>query len=315
MQHKTRAMVEVSLLIALISVFTIIGTYIPVLTFIIFFLPTPFIILGKRHGMYYIGLAILIWTMITGSFIGPIESIFLSILMGGTAAIMAYLMKKDASVGKILAGGTFVCLIGMVLSIQLSAKVMGIDLISQMKEAFEQSMNMQMSMYETVGMEKIQLEQLKKTLEMGMQMLVLTIPGAIIISSTILPFANYTLTCKILKKLGYETKALPPLKYVRLPKSFLMGTFLIIGLTMLTRYFNFVNYQSLVVNVFLILQLVYFIQGIAVMSYFFHALKMSKPVKILLYILILFSGKGIFLLATVGFIDCFMDLRKLKTRN
>ncbi|WP_129599847.1 YybS family protein [Anaerophilus nitritogenes] len=314
-QNKTRAMVEVSLLIALISVLTIIGNYIPVLTFITFFLPTPFIILGKRHGMYYITWAIIIWAMITMSFIGPVQAIFLSILMGGTAIIMAYLMKKDASAGQIIAGGALIYLIGLVMSIQLSSIVMGVDVITQINQMLEQSMNMQMSMYETLGMETTQIDEFRKMIELGMQMFMMMIPGIIIISCTTLPLMNYALTCKILKKLGYETKALPPLKYVRLPKTFVMGTFLIIGLTMLTRYFNFANYQSLVINVFLIFYIVYFVQGIGVMSYFFDVLKIRKLMKILIYMLILLSGKGVFILATLGFMDCFMDFRKLKIRN
>ncbi|QEK13503.1 DUF2232 domain-containing protein [Crassaminicella thermophila] len=312
-QKKTRAMVEAALMTALTCIFAIMGTYIPVLTFILFFIPVPFIVLGKRHGIHFVILSIVASGIIVGSFTEPLQSIFVIGLPGITAIVMGYMMNKEYSPYKVLAGGSLAALVASLLSISIGSMIIGVDIVSQMSEAFKEAMDIQIKMYQTIGMEPEKLETLKKTLEATIQLVLMAIPAMLIFSSVFLSYINYVLTIRVLNRIGHKAESLPPLRYIRLPKSILMGTFLIIGLTMATKYFKIVSYQSLVLNVFLIFQFVYFIQGLAVVSYFLHAFNLRKVLRVLIYILLLFNGMGTFMVAMIGFVDAIVNLRKLKT--
>ncbi|WZL73113.1 YybS family protein [Clostridiaceae bacterium 35-E11] len=311
-QNKTRAMIEAALMVAITCVFGIIGTYIPVLTFILFFIPVPFIILGKRHGMSFTVLSIIASAMIIGSFTEPIYSIFVVVLPGVTAIVMGYMMKKEYSPSKILIGGALAALISSLLSIRLGSLISGVEILSHMSEVFEEMTNMQIGMYKSMGVGEENLQNLEMTLEATRKLAMMIVPSAIILSSAFLAYINYVLTIHILRRIGYKVETLPPLRYFRLPRSILMGTFLIAGLTMAARYFGFANYTTLVLNVFFIFQFIYLIQGLAVMSYFMISYRFAKPLRIFIYLFLLLSQRGAFIVATIGFIDAFVNLRKLK---
>ncbi|WP_243116571.1 DUF2232 domain-containing protein [Marinisporobacter balticus] len=314
MQEKKRAIVEAVLVVVLMSIFTIVGVYIPVLTLFILFIPTSFIILGKRYGTGFAILSVVAWGVITGGVLG-IYSMFFVGVFGMTAIVIVYMMNKGYSAQKVLGAGTLTSLISILLAIGSASKTFGVDVIEQMSETFAQSMNMQIKMYETIGIEPYKLELLKKTIVSGVELVIMSIPAEIIIVSTFFAYMNYRFAMGILKKIDKKIEPLPPLRRLRLPKNIIMGTILIMILTTVTQYFGFANYQSLVLNIFLIVQLVYFLQGFAVISHFLYVFRMNTLLRILIYTLFVFNGSGMFIMAVIGFIDAMINLRKLKTEN
>ena len=311
-QKKTRGMIEASLMTALTCVFAIVGTYIPLLAFVLLFIPIPFIVLGKRHGIHFVVLSIISSAIIIGSLTEPIYSIFVVALPGITAIVMGYLMNKDYAPSKVLLGGAMAALISSLLSISLTALISGVGTLSHITEMFKEVSNVQLGIYKNLGMEAEQLEQMRTSLEATMQVAGMIIPAAIIMSSVFLAYINYILTIQVLRRIGYKVEPLRPLKEFRLPKSFLMGTFIIIGLTILMRYVQIIDYNTLVANVFLIFQIIYLIQGLAVANHFMEAFGIGKALKIVFIVLIIFNQMGLFILAMIGFMDAFINFRRLK---
>ncbi|MEW9121395.1 MAG: YybS family protein [Thermotaleaceae bacterium] len=311
-QEKTRALIEASLMTAITCIFAVIGTYIPVLTFILYFIPVPFIILGKRHGMNFVILSIIASAIIIGSLTEPIYSVFVVILPGIVAVVMGYMMKKGYSPGKVLAGGAVAALISSGLSIALASAISGINAFAQMSTMFEEGIEMYIGIMQQMDIQGENIDQIRISLENTAKMAAMVIPAAIMMSAVFLAYINYVLTVYILNRIGYKAEMLPPLRNIRLPKSILMGTFLIILLTYLTRYLNVVNYETLVVNVFVILQFIYFVQGIAVMLYFMNLYQLRKPMRVLIFVFLLFNQMGAFIIAMLGLTDALMNLRKLE---
>jgi uncharacterized protein YybS (DUF2232 family) len=313
MQNKTRAMIEASLMVTLTCIFAMVGTYIPLLTFILFFVPIPFIVLGKRHGIHYVVLSIFAAAMITGGLVDPLYSIFVIVLPGITAIVIGYMMNKEYTPQKILIGGALAALASALFSIHLTSVISGVGLITQMTEIFKEAMEIQINMYKSMGWQGNKIDQLTKSLETTGRMVVMVVPAAIIILSTFLAYINYRLSVKILNRIGYSIDPLPSFREFRLPKSIIMGTFLIMGLTIIMKYLNIVHYGTLAMNIFVIFQFIYLLQGLAVVSYFISFFHLGKTLKIVLFILLLFSRIGIFIITVLGFIDAFANFRKLKT--
>lgn len=313
MQNKTRPMIEAALMGSLTSVFAMMGTYIPILSFFILLLiPIPFMILGKRHGIKYSILSIVASVIITGSLIGPIYSIFIIMLPGITAVVMGYMMNKEYPPSHVLLGGAAAALISSLISIQLGSILSGVNITTQVGQMFNELISIQTQLYKNMGMEKEKIEYMKNTLEATGKLSMMIIPAAILFSSAFLAYINYILTVHVLNRMGYKIEGLPPITHFQLPKSILMGTFLIIGLTMITKYFNIVHYETLVLNVFIIFLLIYLIQGWAVLSYFIKAFKIGIFSRTMIILLILFNQIFIFLIAIIGFIDTYFDFRKIQ---
>ncbi|QXM06986.1 YybS family protein [Crassaminicella indica] len=314
-QKKTRALVEAALMAALISIFTILLIYIPILTPVIFLVPVPFIILGKRQGIYFTILAVVVWGLVITSLIGLMQTIFLVLFIGIPAIAMGYMMNKSYAPYKVLAGGAVAALLGMLLSISLVNVLSNVNVIDQVIKQMKTAMDIyikQMEMYKDMGVEPYKIKELKESLELFIQIIAMTIPAGMIVGSAFFVYMNYVIAIRILKRIGYKVEGLMPLRYMSLPKSFIMGTFLIVGLTAITKYLNVVDFQTLVLNEFLIFQLIYFIQGIAVVSYFLNHFKITKVLRIFIYLLLLFSREGVLIIAVLGFIDAIINFRKLK---
>ncbi|QZY55125.1 YybS family protein [Crassaminicella profunda] len=317
-QKKTRALVEAALMATLVSIFTIVLIYIPILTPVIFLIPVPFIILGKRQGIHFTILAVIVWAMVIVSLIGPIQTMFVVLFMGLPAIVMGYMMNKKYKPFKVLAGGVIAALLGLILSISFVSVLSGVNVIDKVMGQMKIVMDMQikqMQMYKDMGMKPEQIKNLEENMKIYMQAMGMTIPAGMIIGSAFFSYINHAVATRILKRIGNEVEGLPPLRYVRLPRSFVMGTVFIGFLTMMTQYLQIVNFQTLVVNEILIFQLIYFVQGLGVVSYFLHHFKIKKVLRILIYMLLLFSGNGVFIIAVMGIIDALINLRKLQRDN
>ncbi|MBF8982308.1 YybS family protein [Lutibacter sp. B2] len=314
-QNKTRALIEAAMMTALTSIFAIVRIYIPILTFISFFIPVPLTILGKKHGLKFTIISVFASGMIIGMFTEPIYSIFITILYGSVSVAMGYMMNKKYKPSKILLSTMLVAIISLALCIQMASKISGIDMVGQMIDMFDQAINMNISLQEKIGTDQAQMEQMKVMLENMLQMMKMMIPFMVISAGGFLAYINYRLTTYVLKRLGHKVEALPPIREVRLPKSIVMGTFLIMGLTIMTKNLGFANYTTLVLNVFLIFQFIYLIQGVAVVSYFMHSYKLRKPLRIFIYIFLLLNQMTAFMLAIIGFIDAIIDVRNRRKIN
>ncbi len=312
-RQNTRAMVEAALMVAVTCIFGIAGTYIPVLTFVLFLIPVPFIILGRRHGMRFMLLSIIASSFIIGMLTMPIYSIFVVVLPGITAIVMGYMMNKGYKPVQVLIGGALASIASSVLSMSLASALAGISTMDQIAEIFREVLDMQIGIYKNIGTEPEKIEGIRENLEATIQMAMTIIPAAIVLSSSFLAYINYVLTVYVLNRIGYKSKILPPIQHFRLPKSILMGTFLIIALTITTKYFKIVNYKTLMLNVIVIFNFVYFIQGLAVVSYYMMAFHIHKLLRIFVFLFLLFNRFGFFAVSILGFIDVFVNFRKLKT--
>ncbi len=310
-QKKTRGMVEASLMTALTCLFAIVGTYIPLLAFILLLIPIPFIVLGKRHGIHFVVLSIIASAIIIGSLTEPVYSVFVVALPGITAIIMGYLMYKEYSPGKILIGGAIGALAASLLSISLTAWISGVESIAYLSEIFKDAMEVQMQMYKTLGMGPQEIQNMKTSLEESMQIATMIVPSAIIVSSFFLAYINYVLSVQVLKRIGYKVETLKPFSQFSLPKSIFMGTGIIMALTLLMKNVQGIDYSTLSANVLVIFQFIFLLQGLAVVSYFVNKLNQSKVLKILLFIFLVLNQIALIIIAILGFVDIIVNFRKL----
>jgi len=312
-RKNTRALVEAALMVAITCIFGIVGTYIPLLAFILFFIPIPFIILGKRHGIRFVILSIIASTVIVGSFTTPTYPVFIVLLPGITAAVMGYMMNKGYAPSKVLLGGTIASIAASVFSMALTSILVGMSTMEQFQDMFQQIIDMQVRIYEGIGADTYQIEEVRRTLEAVTQAALMVIPAAVILSSAFLTYLNYVIAIHVLNRIGYQTEKLPPVRHFRLPKSFLMGTFLIIALTILIKNLNIVHYETLVSNIFAIFQFVYFVQGLAVISFYMTAFRVHRLIQGFIILFLLFNQFAFFAASILGFLDAFINFRKLKT--
>ncbi|WP_192929620.1 YybS family protein [Alkaliphilus serpentinus] len=306
LENNKRALIE-SALIAMISAFFAISViYIPVLSILIFFLPVPFIILSARRGTKYTILSLLISSLAIGLLTELILTGFILIMFGPVALVIGYCIRTKKEPFTAISIASALWVVTTFLIIQLIAIIGGINFMEIIADSFKE---VQLQMEEILSMEYS-----KATIKAAIDNLIMLIPSFLILQSVMGAFANYYLAISVLKKIRYDYDKLPEFSKFRLPGNILLGSFIIFVLSYLTRFIEGIHFNALLNNVIVIFIFVFYLQGIATISYMLKRIKTPKALRIFLIILIVvFSPLTAYIIAPLGLIDAAFDIRKLRS--
>lgn len=312
-EHKTRGMVEASMIAVMTSVFVIMGTYIPLLSFILVLIPVPLIILAKRWGMNFSILSSIVATFIIAMMMDPLSAFATMITPTIVANIIGYMIKRKYSPGQIIFGASIGAIVSIALLIQLTSILSGVDVIQMIKSGTEEAMKMSISIYENMNVDKTRIEEMVKTFDLMKEITLILIPSSVIFMGILFTHMNYLVASKVINRIDKEkVQVVLPLRYISLPKNIVMGSFIILLLTYAYSYLKMPNYETLVVNVFIIFRMAFVIQGLGVVSFFMHKYRVSKAFRIIIYTFILLNGSFITILSAIGFVDAVMNIRRIE---
>lgn len=166
-----------------------------------------------------------------------------------------------------------------------------------------------------LGMDKLSFDERINELVKIYTYAINALPATLLVWATIIAYFEYMFISRINKKAKYPLPDLPKVKDFSLPKKALWGWVLIYLMTLFFILIGFVESNILQINIQVLFQFVFQIQGIAVIFYFCDYKKWSKVVTIILCLVFLPTIIGQMLLCTMGFLDLGFGLRKIITRH
>lgn len=312
---STKGIIDAAILTAVIAVLALAGMYIPLLGILVFFVPTPLIILGKKHGIKYSIMALVASSLVVMSFSNPLIVLFTIAFPGVMAIVMGLLMQKKYKHGMIIVVGTIISVLATMVSIFLATHLVGISFQESIQEILKQSMEMQENMFSLSGADESYIEKSKQMMETMQKFALTMIPSAIILSGFLSSLLNYILALSILRKTGDTVNKLTPFRYFRLSRNNMHGLLVILILSLLVVNLNIVDQGTLLANIFFLYQLLFITQGLAVLVYYLSWYKVNKVIMFIIFILLIISRMGLNLLFVVGIIDALLNLRKYKSEN
>jgi uncharacterized protein YybS (DUF2232 family) len=149
----------------------------------------------------------------------------------------------------------------------------------------------------------------QQMLERASSLFVVIFPGIFINSYLTMIWLNIILIKKILLKKGITVKSIENLNQWKAPDYLVFGVIALSILIFLPVYML----KLLAVNCLIILMFVYFLQGIAVVSFFFHKKSSPLALRFFLYTLIAIQPLFMFLVIGFGLFDTWINFRKLDT--
>lgn len=164
-----------------------------------------------------------------------------------------------------------------------------------------------------LGMESASFEERVSTLTSVYTYAINALPSIILVWATIIAYFEYLLISKMSK---YSKNPLPKmmeLKDFSMPKKALWGWILIYLMTIAVTLMGFMESTVLQINIQVLFQFAFQIQGIAVIFYFCNYKKWSKVFAVIICLLFLPTAIGQMLLCMMGFMDLGFGLRKIIT--
>ncbi|MGG3845042.1 YybS family protein [Aeribacillus composti] len=302
---RTNVLTEGAIFVAIYTVFLLITLYVPILSVIsIFFLSTPFIIFGIRHGIKqsFVLLASIVMTFLVGS----IVSLPIGLMFSVTGIIMAYFYRQKRQLFALI-GGTISLLINFVLDYALSIVFLGVDLFSDVIQQTKSSVRETLAAFPSMDeeMKKTMMEQMNEQFDLLMNLL----PSMFVIVSFMLAVIIHILNIGIIKRLKLNVGTITPFRDWKFPKS-IIWYYLIATLLMLINLPKESFLNIALYNIVFVLQTVLLIQGFSFIFYFCHVKKLSKAVPVLIVIGTFILPILLYPVRILGIIDLGFNLRE-----
>ncbi|MEL7661136.1 MAG: hypothetical protein BI182_06140 [Acetobacterium sp. MES1] len=312
---KTRGITEGAMFCALGVILTLVSYYLPFFVLLVFFIPVPMVVLGKRQGLKVSILSSIAATILIGLFLGPLNAISFGALMLFVGCSLGFAYNRDYSpVFKVAIGivGFAILLIAVVASYEW---VMGIGFTSLLLQTLEQSTSEVMTFYQTANiMDAEQLAMAKTAMDKNIEMMKLALPSAFLLLPVVFGMVNVIVSDMILKRIGYPVKTFKPLSQWEMPTSlkyFLMV--LILGDFIISMFQVTTIPQIYIVTVMNFVNIIFLIMGLSlILNYLEYKKLTNKGLNVLVVILsLLFSS----LVTILGIADTYIGIRRIFRRE
>ena len=312
MKNNVTPLVEGGLLVAISVVLGLGATYLPIVGIAVeFFCAVPFVILTVRQGAAKGLTALIVSFMLMAMFMGPLLAARLAFTINICGIILGWCIQKNFSTVKCFLATFISSAVAQTVAIGFMMAVMGINFtdtqLSMVKESFEESFQL----YESLGVNQAELNEARKQIEPVMQLMSFLMPTIIILISLINTVACYLTSKWIFQKLRFQfVEPMPKFSEWRFPIFFLyLAAFAILGSYWgSTREWNLIYIVS--INSTFLSLAVGFLQGLSVLSFAADKYNVSKFVRRVIFLMIIFSGLFMQIVSFIGLFDMIFDYRK-----
>lgn len=307
---KTKAFLESLLIVVLGTLYILLGIrYIPLINILY---PAFFVILGVRNGIEYNIVSILISALLVGVFVEKYTCLFILIAFVPFSILLNYLIKKRKKSSETIIISTITLLISYVLALTLLSKMAGVTFINELEESLQLILKGQLDLLKDMGLSSYEMYETKGFLESFYEYMVLIVPSIIIIFSTITAYLNSLISVLILRKLGYGISQVPKLSNFKLPNNIILGIVIIYGGVFLLKLLKLFYYETILMNVSVLVSFVLFLQGISVIIYFLNRSRLHPIIRGIFIILLVISIPLSAIISIVGFLDIIFNFRRIE---
>ncbi|MGP4081307.1 YybS family protein [Pseudalkalibacillus sp. R45] len=304
--NRTRALTEGAILASLYAVLFLITLFLPVLSlFTIFLLSLPYAIYTVRHGLKK-SMVFVLTTMVLTIILGSVTAINVPILFGSVGVVMGHLYRKKISAFGLLAGAALTYLANFILIYVVSILLLEINLIDTMKQSIEETIVLTEKFSGAMGGDaEATIQQLRELVEIVPYL----IPALFVILSVVFALASIFVTNLIMKRFRVEVPHWEPFRNWSFPKS-IIWYYLATILLYMTNPEQGSALYIVTMNLYIVLEIVLAIQGLAFIYFYFWVKKKGKTIPVLVTISLFIIPVGLHVVRILGIIDLGFDLRK-----
>ncbi|MFA7549408.1 MAG: DUF2232 domain-containing protein [Sedimentibacter sp.] len=311
---KTSNITESAMITGILVIIAYLSSFI---TLLMFFYPTPAIILGKRKGLKYSILALIASDLIISMLLGVQTGLVFLILYTPLAVALTYGICRDEDANKTILFGTAAYMISFVLYILFLNFIMSINFIERVAEMYDQSFEMTRGLFDNIP-DQLRTEQfeqyisdIEKIAPMMNYIVTSVFPAVLIAASVITSYINYIVASKFAVRFSINVKQHEGIGYFSFPRNFMISMAGLLLLSFLLGLLN-INVEIIQLNLFIIVFIAMLLQGVAVLKFLIDNSKMSKFARNLIFvIIILMSISFSIIYAIIGLVDLTIDLRKI----
>lgn len=304
-QHR-KGLTEAAMIATLSVIFVLVIFYLPVLSLLLGLVPVPFLVLAVRRGTRYAFFSLIMTSLVIGMLTGVLYGFFVLVLFAPMSLAMGWWIRHRKEPHEVIFIGGASAALAVFVLLQGLAVISGINLVDEMGVMFAEVIHQQAEALQGMNFQMAALEEMIRYLLMVM-------PALIMMQALFGSFINYYLAMAVIRRLMPSDEPLPEFSRFRLPGHVVSGSFLLLALSWMTRFVDRVDHASLLANVTLLIMVVFFMQGISLMSFWIKGTRVPRWLRIVILMALVLISPMITLIAFLGILDVLADFRKLRT--
>ncbi len=286
---------------------------IPVVGFVFsLFIPLPVLFyrskLGRRHGMIVPISAITVISLVFGSL--TMDILFFSGLMLLGFA-MSEMFEKGLSVEMTVLGTCGIVLGGGLIVMLLYGVVSGKGIFTLLSDYVATNLALSLALYKSIGIPQETIDAISRSLDQIQYVLVRLLPSLAAASTLFVAWTNLVAARPIMLRRGLPFPDFGRLNHWRAPEPLVWG---VIGCGLVVLIPD-TGIRLIGINGLLVLLTVYFLQGIAIVSFYFEKKRLPRAIRIVLYIMIAFQQLFLLVVVCIGLFDMWFNFRKIDTHT
>jgi uncharacterized protein YybS (DUF2232 family) len=299
---------------AVTTLVALVGLYLPVIGLLVsVFIPLPVLFYRSKLGRSRGALILIAVTLIIASSMRwrSITSTVFFFELGLVGFILCEVFEMDMSLEKTVAVTTGVVIGAGAVMVGFYGLVSANSLWDQTSNYLYRNLELALDVYRQMDVSEERIDILAQSME-GILYVMLRILPAIAIASTLLVvWSNLLLARPLLRSRNLHCPEFGTLNEWKAPEP-LVWLVIVSGLLLLVPYGGL---KLLGVNGLIIMMMVYFFQGIAIVSFYFEKKQFPKVLRGILYGLIAIQQFVLLLVIAAGFFDLWVDFRRIKKRS
>lgn len=289
------------------------AVFMPVVGFLFsLFIPLPALFyrakLGRRYGMIVPLAAITVISLVFGGF--TMDILFFSglMLMG---FVMSEIFEKELSVEMTVVAVSSIILATGLAAVILYSMVASQGIYSLVSAYVATNLELSLALYEGIGVPQETIETISGSLDQIQYVLVRILPSLAAASTLFVAWTNLIAARPIMLRRGLDCPDFGRLNRWRSPEPLIWGV-ICCGLIVLIPV---AGIRLIGVNGLLVLFTIYFMQGIAIVSFYFEKKKLPRTIRIVLYAMIALQQLFLLVIICIGLFDMWINFRKIDTNK
>jgi len=305
-ERSTSAMVEAALVALIVTVLVLTIGYIPLVSYLMIFMPTMFSVVWIRRGRHYGILSVVVSSILSFTLGFPAEGFFTIAYGGLVAGFMSEGIRNNLKASQTILLGAVGAAFSSVLILSATELVTGIGLTQIFTEAIAETK----VLFETAQFDPEMVTQLDEQMDLMILNMQNMLPFILIMSGLFMSSINHWAIRNGLRRVRYDVPPAGLFRDFELPRNVFLGSMIMMLLSWFTGVLGLSNSEILFLNVLMIVVLVFSIQGASVAIFFMYHYKFPRPAVVAMTVgIVLFYSVLQFPLFILGMLETIINLR------
>lgn len=307
--EKNKGLLQTILLIIILSLTAFLGLNMPLVGIAY---PIILTFIGLKNGRNKNIVIFITSLIILGVITMNIDALIIPFQYGILSIATIYLINKKYRPSKIILYSAVLVFSMVLIHMGLTWYFTGINTLTDLENNLTTITKEQIEIIKSEDMSESQKSQMANILKTTVDFISSVIPSLLIISSTIIAYINYYISTRLASKSGKMDIEVPKFSTLSFPRNTITGLGTILLISYILKYIGNFNYIQLIDNLFILIYVVFLLQGLSFVVFLINKMKFGKFLKTLFITLIVLSSFFNIVLFSVGIIDIVFNLRKIR---